>query len=60
MDVTQITDALDQVFNDEQVRIVFWNDPDGEFAGSLPDIALEGVEILKLDEFWGTRSQGPH
>ena len=50
MDVTQITDALDQVFNDEQVRIVFWNDPDGEFAGSLPDIALEGVEILKLDE----------
>ena len=51
MDVTQITDALDQVFNDEQVRIVFWNDPDGEFAGSLPDIALEGVEILKLDEF---------
>ena len=50
MDAAQITDALDQVFNDEQVRIVFWNDPDGEFAGSLPDIALEGVEILKLEE----------
>ena len=50
MDVAQITAALDQVFNDEQVRIVFWNDPDGEFAGSLPDIALEGIEVLKLDE----------
>ena len=50
MDVAQITAALDQVFNDEQVRIVFWNDPDGEFAGSLADIALEGVEVLKLDE----------
>ena len=50
MDVAQITAALDQVFNDEQVRIVFWNDPDGEFAGSLPGIALEGVEVLKLDE----------
>ena len=50
MDVAQITAALDQVFNDEQVRIVFWNDPDGEFAGSLPDIDLEGVEVLKLDE----------
>ena len=50
MDVAQITAALDQVFNEEQVRIVFWNDPDGEFAGSLPDIALEGVEVLKLDE----------
>ena len=50
MDVVQITDALGQVFNDEQVRVVFWNDPDREFAGSLPDIALEGVKVLKLDE----------
>ena len=50
MDVAQITDALDRVFNDEQVRIVFWNDPDGEFVESLPDIALAGVEVLKLDE----------
>ncbi|MCY3788534.1 MAG: BREX-1 system phosphatase PglZ type A, partial [Gemmatimonadetes bacterium] len=46
----QINAELDKVFNDERVRIVFWNDPDGEFAGSLPDIALEGVEVLKLDE----------
>ena len=50
MDVAQITDALDQVFNDDYVRIVFWNDPDGEFVESLPDIALEGVEVLNLDE----------
>ena len=50
MDLKQITDTLDRVFNDEHVRIVFWNDPDGEFIESLPDIALEGVEILKLDE----------
>ena len=50
MDVAQITDALDQVFNDDHVRIVFWNDPDGEFVESLPDIALEGVEVLNLDE----------
>ena len=27
MDVAQITDALDQVFNDDHARIVFWNDP---------------------------------
>ena len=50
MDVAQITDALDQVFNEEHVRIVFWNDPDGEFVESLPDIAIEGVELLNLDE----------
>ena len=46
MDVAQITDALDRVFNDEQVRIVFWNDPDREFIETLPDIALAGVEVL--------------
>ena len=50
MDVAQITDALHQVFNDDHVRIVFWNDPNGEFVESLPDIALEGVEVLNLDE----------
>ena len=50
MDVAQITDALGRVFNDEQVRIVFWNDPDREFIETLPDIALAGVEVLKLDE----------
>ena len=49
MDVTQITDALGRVFSDESVRIVFWNDPDGEFVESLPDIALEGVAVLNLN-----------
>ena len=39
MDVAQITAALGRVFNDEQVRVVFWNDPDREFVRSLPDIA---------------------
>ena len=50
MDLNKITAALDRVFNDEQVRIVFWNDPDREFIETLPDIALAGVEVLKLDE----------
>lgn len=50
MDVAKITAAIGRKFDDEDARIVFWNDPDGEFAGSLKDIALEGVEILKLDE----------
>ena len=49
MDVTQITDALERLFNEEEARIVFWNDPDGEFIESLPDIALEGVELINLD-----------
>ena len=51
MDVTQITDALGRLFNDEDepARIVFWNDPDKEFVESLPDITLEGVELINLD-----------
>ena len=31
-------------------RIVFWNDPEGEFAGSLQDIALKDVEVVNLNE----------
>ena len=50
MDVTQITAALSRVFHDEHVRIVFWNDPGGEFVGALPNIVLDGVEVLNLDE----------
>lgn len=50
MDVKQITDALDRVFNEENARVVFWNDPDGEFVESLPSVALEGVSVLQLDQ----------
>ena len=50
MDARHITDALARVFNEERVRIVFWNDPQAEFIDSLPEIALEGVEVLRLDE----------
>ena len=50
MDLTQLLDALDRVFNEEKARLVFWNDPEREFLSSLPDIALDDVTILKLDE----------
>ena len=50
MDVSKITAAIGQLFDDEHARVVLWNDPDGEFARSLQHIALEGVRILKLDE----------
>ena len=51
MDVGHIIDALERLFNDEDepARIVFWNDPDGEFVELLPDITLEGVEVINLD-----------
>ncbi len=49
-DVTQLQDALIRVFDEEKQRLVFWNDPEGEFQGSLADLALDGLETLKLDE----------
>ena len=50
MDVTQINAALARVFDEESTRVVFWNDPDGEFIEALPSIALEGVSILQLSQ----------
>ena len=51
MDNTQIENALAHLFNEEQQRVVFWNDPEREFSNTLPFLYLtEGVNILKLDE----------
>ena len=49
MDSKQITEALIQAFNEDAPRIVFWNDPDGEFIETLPSILIEGVSVLRLD-----------
>ena len=29
-------------------RIIFWQDPDGEFAGMVDELSLDGVKLLKL------------
>ncbi|MCP4654584.1 MAG: hypothetical protein GY856_04090, partial [bacterium] len=56
MDLTQLQAALDRRFNEDPLfngrsaRLVFWNDPEREFQDSLPDLVLEGVKILNLDE----------
>ena len=34
MEVGQITHALDSLFNQEHVRIVFWNDPTAESSSN--------------------------
>ena len=49
-DIKQINDALDRVFNEEEQRIVFWNDPEREFQNILPFLLLENVTLLRLDE----------
>ena len=51
MDNSQIENALTRLFDEEGHRIVFWNDPDQEFAITLSLLNLpEGVHILRLDQ----------
>ena len=50
MDATQIITALNRLFNEEQWRLVFWNDPESEFAGAVNDLELDGVTVLCLDD----------
>lgn len=50
-DNTQIETALARLFDEEQQRIVFWNDPEGEFVNTLPFVYLpEDVNVLYLDK----------
>ncbi len=51
MDNTQIEKALARLFDKEENRIIFWNDPDREFIITLSALNLpEGVNILRLDQ----------
>jgi len=51
MDNTQTENVLARLFNEEDNRIVFWNDPENEFTITLPLLNLpEGVNILRLDQ----------
>ena len=52
MDTKQLETALARLFEEENERIVFWNDPDKEFLGfmnSLSMFFLEGVSVVRLD-----------
>ena len=40
-DLNQIHTALDRLFNEEEQRIVFWNDPDQKISLDLDD----GVKV---------------
>lgn len=48
MSTQRISDSLKSLFANHPV--LFWNEPDGEFAGQLNALDLPGVLILMLDE----------
>jgi uncharacterized protein (TIGR02687 family) len=43
----RITDALSSLFSSSP--LVFWNDPDGEFASSVEGLTPAGVALIQLD-----------
>ena len=49
MDTSKITSGLTRLY-DEGCRIVFWHDPDREFEETLPSLALNEVNLIRLDE----------
>jgi hypothetical protein len=46
-DLQQIRTALDRLFQEEDQRIIFWNDPYQEFLTTLPLLDLDGVTTLR-------------
>lgn len=50
MDISRIETALTRLFDEEHHRLIFWNDPGGEFTEILPALALSGVTTLRLDQ----------
>ncbi len=50
METKQIHDALSRLFEDEEQRLVFWNDPGQEFVETLPTLQLDNVKVLRLDQ----------
>ncbi len=45
----QVRDALEHIYATEKRRIVFWYDPEGEFAQDIDRFELQGVTLLRLD-----------
>jgi len=50
MELQRIEQGLERLFQTEEHRIVFWQDPDREFDELVGDLDLDGVSLLRLDE----------
>ena len=48
MDIPQIKQTLQQLFFEDNQRLIFWYDPEGEFVDSLPE--LDDVALIRLDQ----------
>ncbi len=57
MDTKQLKDALNRLFFHERERIVFWHDPQAEFAEVVAELAIEGVELIPMDTAGGLETK---
>lgn len=48
MNLDQLTAGLQQAFEKEGHRLVFWYDPEGDFSTDLSDLCLDDVEIINM------------
>jgi len=48
MDISNIIEKLTEFFTES--RIVFWHDPDGEFAETVTELSLPDVTLVRLDQ----------
>ena len=48
MNIVQINDRLRELFDEH--KVVFWNDPEGEFEGTLEQLDLGKINIIRPDK----------
>lgn len=50
MKTEEIAIALNEIFEGENQRIVFWHDPEGEFVDAVTELTLPETNIVRLDQ----------
>lgn len=51
MDLIQVKENLEKCYIENNCRIVFWNDPNGEFSAFVDEVAGENVTVLKAKDY---------
>lgn len=49
MNITQLTEGLQQAFNKEGHRLVFWYDPTKDFTAELSNLKLDNVTVMNME-----------
>ncbi|MDE1314259.1 hypothetical protein MEG05_08630 [Vibrio aestuarianus] len=49
MNIEQISQGLLAKF--DNCRLVFWQDTDEEFTSQLEDLSIDGIEVIRIDDF---------